>query len=446
MAATSETLRRLLILSYYFPPMGMGGTQRIAKFCKYLPRFGWQPIVITIRPTHSYFALDNTLVDEVHHVHVERTDSLDPLVLGDRLTRAARSVHDGRRSQLGGHLARLGGWLIPDSKVGWIPFAIRRAKGLLKNERFDALLVSSPPHSSQLAGAFLKQQAALPWVADFRDRWSRGEFQYEPTPLHRLVNLLCERKIAKSASAIVCVTHGLRSYFASLRPRGWVTCIYNGYDPEDFELSGAESAKKEADAKFRLTFVGAVTEVSWPIDLLRAVAGMEPDERRELRVSMVGADLTGKLRRTIQELGVQDVVAARDYLPHRQAVGEMVRADALFLSISRAVSSSYVPGKLFEYLASRRPILASVPEGETDTLLRAAGAAWISRPGDADGLRDNLRLLRHLWHTGVLPVRDPSAIRPYSRVEQTQALAELLDELVVRRSAIGRNVIGTVLR
>jgi len=422
--------RTVLLITYYFPPLGMGGTQRVAKLCKYLPGFGWRPIVVTVRAGEAYYRTDETLLGDVSSVTVLRTGSLDPLTVAGYFRRRASGDHG-----LAGvsRLAKLGYLLLPDSKVGWIPFAAKEVLRLLRRRRADVLLVSSPPHSAQFLGLWLWKRTSIPWVADFRDRWYRGEFQPEPTLLHRALDRLGERIVARTADGIVCVTDGLRRHFEQLGARGLVTCIYNGYDPADFaEAQKRKLVRPAGGDRMCIAFVGAITQVAWPGELLEAVRQLEPGERSRIRLLFIGADLTGKWQRAIAAPELEGVVESRDYLPHPEAVKAMATADALFLPVSEKVSMAYVPGKLFEYLASTRPILASVPDGEARAILERAGCVWISSPGDRRALLANLRGLVHLWEIGALPVREERRFVAFSRTEQARAMAAVLEEVAQR--------------
>ncbi|MDI6739276.1 MAG: glycosyl transferase family 1, partial [Candidatus Edwardsbacteria bacterium] len=169
-------MKRLLVLSYYFPPLGMSGVQRVLKLVKYLPRFGWQPVVVTPGFTGTY-AYDQDLLAEAA-APVFRTFSLDPLFLSPQ-------KHDAGLAARRGFLAWLNHWFIPDNKIGWIPFAVRAGMRAAQRYPIDAILSSAPPYSSHLAGVILKRALGKPLVSDFRDSWTNYTWVSYPTRFHR---------------------------------------------------------------------------------------------------------------------------------------------------------------------------------------------------------------------------------------------------------------------
>ncbi|NOZ57292.1 MAG: glycosyltransferase family 4 protein [Calditrichaeota bacterium] len=176
-------MKRVLILAYYAPPLGMGGTQRVAKFCEYLPEYGWQPVLLTVKDI-AYYARDKELSRSLARTRVERTESLDPQRLVALLSRSPTGVANVSTRQ--SRWVRLAtSLLVPDAKVGWLPFAVLRGVQLVRSLRIHAVLVTSPPHSAQLGGWLIARATGVPWMADFRDRWCAGEFQPGTTRVHR---------------------------------------------------------------------------------------------------------------------------------------------------------------------------------------------------------------------------------------------------------------------
>ncbi|HFE52585.1 MAG TPA: glycosyltransferase, partial [Bacteroidetes bacterium] len=295
----------------------------------------------------------------------------------------------------------------------------------------DAVLVTSPPHSSQLAGWLIARATGVPWVADFRDRWCAGEFQAEPTHLHRALDCALERWVVRRAAGVVAVTHGLARRLGGERGHDAVTTIYNGFDADEFDRERREANQlRQASSRLTITFVGAITEVSWPGALLQAVRRLPASTRRDLLVRFYGLDLTGKLQSFVAELDLEEVVEMRGYVQHGDAVRALLAGDVLYLPVSARVHPGYVPGKLFEYIGSLRPVLASVPEGETAALLRHTGAAWLCPPGDVDCLAAKLKDLYRLWRRRQLPTGDPDSAAPFDRRRQTSQLAAFLNRVI----------------
>ncbi len=190
----------------------MGGTQRTAKFVKYLPDFGWEPIVLTVKDV-AYFAKDESLLQDVMKAKVIRTGSLDPQRMLSIFRRRKAAVNSETREpgvQRWEALSRLIAWfLVPDAKILWIPFVISRALFAIKQGNINCLLTTGPPHSVHLAGIILKKLTHLPLVLDFRDGWSKGNFQNEPTKLHRRLNRYLEKSVLEKADGVVAVSNRL---------------------------------------------------------------------------------------------------------------------------------------------------------------------------------------------------------------------------------------------
>ncbi|NQT25200.1 glycosyltransferase, partial [candidate division KSB1 bacterium] len=236
-------MKRVLIISYYFPPMGMGGVQRMTKFARYLSDFGWEPTVLTVKPV-AYYAHDPSLLDEVKGVRIERTESLDPL----RLLQLLHKKGDVKTSQTpkgGGWLSRINNWftrwfLIPDSKVLWRPFAKRAIQKLHKKTSFDLVMTSSPPHSAHALGAWMQSQYDIPWVADFRDDWMGEEYERGPTYLHNTINHSMARRIVRQTDAVISVSPPISQHLEFLRGSDVLT-LYNGFDANDFKSKANSS-------------------------------------------------------------------------------------------------------------------------------------------------------------------------------------------------------------
>ncbi|MEK6756962.1 MAG: glycosyl transferase family 1, partial [Bacteroidota bacterium] len=188
-------LRKVLIIAYYFPPMGLSGVQRTAKFVKYLPKYGWKPTVLTVSPT-GYYALDPSLLAEVEQAGTEivRASSLDPNRLFKR-QKIVKMPSEGMRKlfQFVGDT-----FFIPDTKIGWKLTAIRAACGLLQREQFDLIYATAPPQTDFLIGEALKKKFKLPLVLDYRDAWLDYPFKYYPSPLHRYLHYRMEKRVVKA--------------------------------------------------------------------------------------------------------------------------------------------------------------------------------------------------------------------------------------------------------
>ncbi|MFQ5675482.1 MAG: glycosyltransferase, partial [bacterium] len=361
-----------MILAYYFPPLGMGGTQRAAKFVKYLPEFDWRPFVITVKQV-AYYATDTSLLKDISGASIFRCGSLDPQrLLAIYRKGGTKRISSTGRNKTYRRLNRLLSWiLIPDSKILWLPFAFVKALRLIWREEIDCFITTSPPHSVHLLGKALRWITGKPWIADFRDSWPGGNFQVEPTRIHTWLNLQMEKSVLLQADRLITVSSGQTAELARRDKAEQfsqkLATICNGFDPDDFPTGSIVSGEE-----FTITYVGTVSDISPVDDFLTALAKFlaePPVERTGVMVKFVGADLGG-LQAAIARNGLNDVVEHVGYLPHDQAVAQIVDSNLLLYCVASRARSAFIPGKTFEYMASGVPVLAISPLVEGIELLK----------------------------------------------------------------------------
>jgi glycosyltransferase involved in cell wall biosynthesis len=421
---------RLLVFAYYFPPAGGAGVQRVTKWVKYLQEFGVHPTVVTLR-SGAYPQLDHSLVQDVpSDVEVVRTAALDPFGLYARITGrsrveavAARTDDVGRGGSWPERIAR---WsranlFVPDARIGWVPYAVGTGLRLIRRERPDAILTSGPPHSVHLTGRILQARTGVPWIADFRDPWTDIHY-YDDLPrtdAARAVDARLERGVLQSAAMVATVSPSWADMLATRAQRS-VEVIENGYDPADFT-----APVPERDGRFTVVHVGSLYASRDPSALWQAVATLPADACARM-VGRVGESV----RTSAERWGVQ--VEWIPYLPHLDAVEEMRQATVLILSTEpHAQEAGHVTGKLYEYLASGRPVVGlGDTEGDAARLLTATGAGRMFEREDVDGFTAHMQGLYRRWRDGhPLAGADPEQAAAYSRRAQTGRLADLVRSL-----------------
>lgn len=430
---------RLLVVTYYFPPAGGAGVQRVLKWVKYFRDFGIDPVVLTV-DAGAYPKRDETLLEEVPEgVEVHRTGALDPFGLYARITGRSRQEAVGEQLQsapegIGERVAR---WVranlvLPDARVGWVPFAVRRAKQLHREKPFDAVLTSGPPHSVHLIGRAMRRRH-LPWIADFRDPWTDIHY-YQSLPRTRAAEAfdkMLERSVLRTADAATVVSPSWRALLAGKTPHppAPFAVIHNGYDTEDFEAL----VPPPAHDHFVLTYVG--TLYGSPAAVWEAVARLHQSGRADrLRLRLVG-HVPEAVRTAIREQGLDAITSFASYVPHSEAVREMVRATVLLLTLEDwPYAEGLITGKLYEYLASGRPILGIGPSaGDAAELLEQTGAGRMFDWHDAEGVFQHLAARYERWASGTASRgAAPDAIAPYARRAQTEHLADLIRRVVQR--------------
>ncbi|MBM4160828.1 MAG: glycosyltransferase family 4 protein [Ignavibacteria bacterium] len=356
----NSDLRKVLVIAYYFPPMGLSGVQRTAKFVKYLPKYGWKPTVLTVSPT-GYFAIDASLLAEVEQAGTEilRASSMDP----NRLFRKRRVVKmpSERMRKL---FQFVGDTLfIPDTKIGWKPRAIRAARSVLQQGEFDLIFATAPPQTDFLIGEALKKRYRLPLVLDYRDAWLDYPFKYFPTAGHRYLHYRMEKRVVRAADRIIVtarrVKESLLKRYLSLGHHD-VVIIPQGYDPDDFEHGTPR--KTPARRRMRITHAGTFYAGRNPSVLLQAlhnVFGNAPQLRGRIEICFVGT-LRDEDRFLVSRLGLQNDVLLPGYLEHKECTRYLTDSDILWLVLDNDFQS---PGKLYEYIGAQKPILGSVVDG-----------------------------------------------------------------------------------
>ncbi len=421
MAAT-DSHKKILFLAYYFPPLGMGGTQRVAKWCKYLLRAGWQVSVITVKPI-AYYAYDESLLAELAGVRIIRTGSLDP----GRLLYLLRRKKTAAPSGASGKSTWLYWFLLPDPRILWAPFALWHAWREIRKNKISFLLTSGPPHSSHLVGWLLSRFLRIRWVSDFRDAWLREEFSQAPTILHRRWQNALEKLVVRQAHALTAVSQSLLHELMQKGRRAQNTSYFlpHGFDHENFSIQ----IKKNGN-QFTVTYVGAISSIQDPRPLLQGYrqfvqqAHLLPEETR---LHFTGADLTGALNNWIAENALAAYAQLAGYQPHAEAVKAMRSADLLIFIANPGTGPTVIPSKTFEYLAAGKPILAIGEKIEGVQILMENACCRHCAFDDIAGIMRALLAFYAEFCSG-----QTSSSRPhleFSRAHLAQQLAEILSKL-----------------
>ncbi len=413
--------RKILFLAYYFPPLGMGGTQRVAKWSKYLSAAGWEVTVVTVKPI-IYYAQDESLLEELRGMKILRTGSLDPARVFHLLGK--KSAPSPARQRGLGNL--LYWFLLPDSRMLWAPFAAWRAWKEIRKHKIPFVLSSGPPHSAHLAGWLLAKILNIRWVADFRDTWLLDEATQAPTRLHRYLQRKLERWITRKAHLLTAVSQGLLKQLEQTGARKAGTSFYipNGYDPADFPMLAAPPHER-----FELAFVGSISAYTIPQTFLAGfkqfvdIAQLSP---AEVRLNFVGADLTGEFLNWVRQHDLEAYLNWRGYVSHEEAVASFQQAEVLVYIVSAGVSDTIIPSKTFEYLAAQKPVLAIGEQIEgMRILLEHAACRYCAFEAIADIARSLLAFYAE-FHHDTLPAA-PAQAETFSRAFQAGQLAALLE-------------------
>lgn len=423
----------------------MGGVQRSTKFARYLPEFGWQPYVVTVKDI-LYYAFDNTLLNEVNHLPINRTGSLDPARMAKILSFINRKQKGSATKKHGnGTSAQFSFWakllrkvFYPDSKILWIPFAMNRIRNLSSKIQFDAVYSTSPPVSAHLIAGKLK----LPWIADFRDYWTTEDEVYAPTKWHKRKYHKIMSMISQNAEKIIAVSEPIAESIrsnAKEQDKEKVIVIPNGFDPSDF----VDTVPIKFD-KFTISYLGNLNPQRSPtliIKVLDEFIQENPNYVGKFQFYFIGKHFGITLPQVTNS--VDEIVYFEDYMPHRESLAYALGSNALLFILSKENARGIVTGKIFEYLGTGKPILAIVPKHTSAfELLKNKPDCYLAEPDNPGQIKEALSflLLHHLHkkQDRFSITKIPDNLIQYTRRNQARELANLLD------ACVGKHLLNNV--
>ncbi|MDA9326517.1 hypothetical protein N9Q92_00735 [Flavobacteriaceae bacterium] len=380
--------QKILIISYYWPPAGGSGVQRWMYFAKYLKQLGWDPIVITVdEGKASYAVWDKSLLEEVEDIHIIKTTTMEPLRWYSLLTTGSsqKGIPQGevkRKSALGKFAAFVrGNFFIPDARKGWIPFAIKAAQKVLKEETISYLVTTGPPHSTHLAGLQLKEQFDVKWWVDFRDPWTDIFYNSE---MYRSKNaiqkdLALEKKVLQAADGVLTTVGGaLHDKLRVRAPRQKFISIPNGYDTKLFQEIKRIITKKV----FHVVYTGLLTQNQDYESVLRILSNL----KAPVRLSLAG-NINQEIVEGIRLKYPKIELIFHGYIPHREAIQLMKSAHLLLNFIFEGAHTQMISGKILEYIATEVPVLSiGDPNSEAGKFIAQGSAAKMLEAQDNQGI------------------------------------------------------------
>jgi glycosyltransferase involved in cell wall biosynthesis len=410
--------RRLLLVTYHFPPSAASGTFRMVGFARHLPRYDWA-VTVVAPPALPWEPSDSGLVRRI---------SDDTTV---------------RYVPYPSHYPKPLRWAAPWGV--WLPDALRECARAVAEERPDAVLTSGPPQFVHLLGLYLKRRYRLPWVADFRDPWVTDGGPPRPRSLRGRWESFWERQVMAHADAVLANAPNACRAFREAFPRhaDKFLTLTNGFDPEAFPR--CETAKPH-DLTLRIVHTGELYAGRDPRPFLDALQALGP-EAAPLRVAFLGRVPRGgvDLPAEVERRGLGEVVAVRGQVPYQQALQEMCQADLLLL-LDGAGRRIGVPAKLYEYFGAGRPLLAlAEPDGDTAGVLRESGLPHrIAPPNDTGRIRQALAELVEGLAAGTLAAPTEEQTARFTRAALAGRLSDTLDGLLLAQAvrASARPVFG----
>ena len=430
-------MKRVLIITYYWPPTGGSGVQRWVKFAKYLPEEGWQPVIYTPENPEQ-LAVDHTLEAEIPaEVEVVKTRIMEPYELYRKFlkksghSREAVEVNpvNAQKKSIAQKVAMWvrGNFFRPDPRCMWIGPSVRFLKKYLKEHPVDLIVSTGPPQSMHLIGRRLARETGLPWIADFRDPWTKI-FYFKHLSMTKATirwHERMEKKVLDQASAVVAVSPLVQQEFQAMTQTP-VELITNGFDECDF--IGQDAAG--ADRKFIVTHTGLFAADGNPTALWEVLAQKcRADEAfdRALEIRLVGKT-DEQIIKSIEKAGLKSRLADLGYQPHSAAVQEQRKASLLILPLRKEPEyKAVLPGKLFEYMASLRPVLGiGQPDGAMSIILNKTKTGLVLDWEDKASLDKYVDLCWKKHLKGELQVEDAD-ISQFTRRSLTRRMAQLFE-------------------
>ena len=425
-------------MAYYWPPSAGSGVQRWLKFVKYLRLYGWEPIVYT--PLNPDFDLkDERLLAEIpDDITILKQPIFEPFKIYSKLTgqKAEAQVNPVMKGE--GKVswkARAALWIranifIPDSRMFWISPSVSYLHKWLKNNHVDAMVTTGPPHSMHLIGLGIKQKADIPWLADFRDPWTKIDFYHELNlePFADRAHRKAEKKVLDMANHVVVVGKQMQEDY-SVMTQTPISVVTNGYDPADIDLT----EPVEVDKKFSIIHIGMLGKArSHPVfwNGLYQLRQENPGLAEDLEVRIFGVTDPIVLQQ-IEHFEDKSWIRFLPYLPHKEVIVEQRKAQVLLLSVNNVPSAKgIITGKIFEYLALSKPVLCiGPPNGDAAAIIQGAGAGPVVDFDDLEGFKKAVLDLYSRFKSGTLAVQ-AAGVEQYSRKALCGEIGKILDRIV----------------
>ncbi|NOQ25217.1 MAG: glycosyltransferase [Bacteroidales bacterium] len=426
--------KKVLIITYYWPPSGGAGVQRWLKFAKYLPEFGIEPIILTVDSENaSYPQIDTSLENDISSdLKVFKTKSFEPLNLlsglfGKKSVPYGGFTNVNKKSFLQTILRFVrGNFFIPDARIGWNKFAYKKAKEIISEYNIDTVITTSPPHSTQLIGLKLKKNLNVNWIADFRDPWT--DIYYYKDLLHtnfvKGIDKKKERQVLEKADKIITNCESNKTLLEnklSDTNNNKFHVITNGFDEDDF-ITEIKNPKE-----FIITYSGTISENYKPETFLIVLSDVKkkfPDIEFKLR--MVG-NVSQDIKALIEKHNLIEIYEAVGYVQHSKLIEYLVSSTILFYIFPKTDNDKGIAGKLFEYLAARKTIIGIGPkDGDSAKIMEECEAGKMFEREEEINLKEYFEMLVKSWEVKRNLNLNSKDYLKYSRKNLTQSLEEFI--------------------
>lgn len=433
-------MKKVLIVAYYWPPGGGSGVQRWLKFVKYLKDFGWEPIVY-VPANPEYPVEDFSLLEDVpKDLWVIRKKIWEPYGWYKKFTGKKKEekiqVAFLTEKKIRFHfLEDIAVWIrgnlfIPDARKFWVKPSVRFLSDFVKHHKIDALVTTGTPHSAHLIGLGLKRKLGILWLADFRDSWTNIDF-YGALKLGSRADRIhhqMEKTVLEQADAVTVVAPGMVKEFGEIVNRRY-DVITNGFDEEDtLEWKNTEPDRSH----FTLAHIGYLTKTRNAENLWKALSELVSDNKdfaEKLEIKNVGK-IDRDIVSSLEKHGLMPYLKCIDYIPHQQVIAEQMKASVLILLSNTTPNTKLmIQGKLYEYLASGRPIVCiGPPDGDTADIIRQTKCGAVFDFTEIEGVKKEILKLFKDFSEGKKTTKCKD-IQQFERKNLTSKLAGVLDRI-----------------
>lgn len=426
-------MKKVLIITYYWPPGSGSGVQRFLKFSKYLQDFGWEPVILTVK-NGTFPAYDESLENDIpKNIKVFRTKTFEPFAWYSLLTgNKSNSTNLNAGTKKNTFLKRLllyirANFFIPDARKGWYPYACKKAKSIIENESIDAIITTGPPHSTHLIGHHIKKHFKTPWIADMRDPWTSIFYNdlFPRSKSTKRKDKALEDKVIKSADLVTVVSQGMYDEFSVNAKR--ICTIYNGYDEDDFK-----DVKKQRPSQFTVCYTGKFlssqnVESLWKV--LKDLVLENEDFKNDLKINLVG-NVEQNIFDSINSFHLSSFLKFDGFLSHKAAIEKMSESALLLFIVPKSENNHLIiTGKLFEYLAVLKPILSLGPQGNASEILTENGRSPMIDYDNYNEIKSQIMSTYEDWKNSKSYSLSSEKVSQFSRKKLTGLLAEQLNSL-----------------
>lgn len=414
--------KNVLVIAYYFPPMGLSGVQRTLKFVKYLSALNWKVSVLTTDAS-SYYAFDETLIEEIPNVEIVRTEKdviFSKLFNRDKQNKKSINYPNYYVQKMSRAISQ--SFFQPDSKITWKKHAIKKGREILAKGETNVIFATAPAFTDFLVAKQLAEEFNIPFVLDYRDLWVDNAYYFYATTFHKNYAIKLEYETLKKAGKVIVTSRNLKESllkrYQFLTPND-VVIIPHGFDAEDFiNISGITKPKE----KFVFTHSGLFPDDLTPkyfLEAIRDIVKIKPEIRNKIELKFVGVMRKSHLN-YINKYKLLDMVNLTGYVSHKESVKHLLSSDALWIMIPNNIVT---PSRLYEYIGSKKPFLIMAPDGNMKQTALDSQVAIATGYKDIQAIKDAILAMYHQWEKGDLPEGSDDYIQKFERKALTNQLS-----------------------